>query len=123
MFWKSKKTKEVNINWERLTETSQLDEIVEESKTQPVLIYKHSTRCGISSMAMDRLERSWDESGEAIKPYYLDLISYRNISDQVAEKFRVYHQSPQVILIKDGQVVYDDSHMSISFSALTQAAG
>lgn len=123
MFWKSKKSDRVAINWETLTDSAQLDQIIEESKERPVMIYKHSTRCGISSMALDRLERSWDESGEQIKAYYLDLLSYRQLSDQVAEIFRVYHQSPQVILVKDGKVVYDDSHMSISFSALTQAAG
>ena len=123
MFWSKSKSSKVEINWERLTEASQLEQIVEESKERPVLIYKHSTRCGISGMALDRLERSWDESGEAIKPYYLDLLAYRDISNLVAETFKVYHQSPQVILIKDGQVVYDDSHMGISFSAITSAAG
>ncbi len=122
MFWNKKKSNEVSINWERLTDTAQLEQIMEESKSQPVMIYKHSTRCGISGMAMDRLERSWDESGDGIKPYYLDLLAYRNISDLVAETFKVYHQSPQVILIKNGEVVYDDSHMAISFSAITSAA-
>lgn len=123
MFWKSKKSNPVTINWETLTDSAQLDQIIEESKERPVMIYKHSTRCGISSMALDRLERSWDESGDQIKAYYLDLLSYRQLSDQVAETFQVYHQSPQVILVRDGKAVYDDSHMSISFSALTRAAG
>lgn len=122
MFWNKNKSSKVEINWERLTEASQLEQIIEESKERPVMIYKHSTRCGISGMALDRLERSWDESGETIKPYYLDLLAYRSVSDLVAETFKVYHQSPQVILIKDGQAVYDDSHMGISFNALTSAA-
>lgn len=122
MFWKKKETNAVEINWEYLREVSQLEQILEESKEQPVLIYKHSTRCGISSMVLDRLERSWGEEGNAIKPYFLDLIAYRNISNIVAEMFGVYHQSPQVILIKDGKAVYDDSHMGISFQALTHYA-
>ncbi len=118
MFWKKKETNTTEVGWEHLTEASQLERILEESKAKPVLIYKHSTRCGISSMALDRLERSWDEEGKAIKPYFLDLITYRNISNIVAEMFNVYHQSPQIIVIKDGKAVFDESHMGISFQAL-----
>jgi bacillithiol system protein YtxJ len=120
MFWKKKDSNTTEIGWENLTEISQLEKLVEESKTQPVLIYKHSTRCAISSMALDRLERSWDHQGEAFKPYFLDLITYRNISNIIAEMFGVYHQSPQVIVIKDGKAVFDESHMGISFQALSK---
>ena len=122
MFWKKKESNSIEVDWQLLTSTNQLDQIKEESKTQPVMIYKHSTRCGISSMAMDRLERSWDEEAQKIKAYYLDLIRYREVSNQVAETFKVYHQSPQVILVKDGDAVYDDSHMSISVEALKSNA-
>jgi bacillithiol system protein YtxJ len=118
MFWKKKDKNTVEIGWEKLTETAQLERILEESKEKPVLIYKHSTRCGISGMALDRLERSWDETGDGFKSYYLDLIAYRNISNIVAEMFNVYHQSPQVIVVKNGKAVYDESHMGISFEAL-----
>lgn len=118
MFWKKKETNTIEVGWEHLTEASQLESILEESKTKPVLIYKHSTRCGISSMALDRLERSWDEEGRAIKPYFLDLIAHRDISNIVAEMFNVYHQSPQIIVIKDGKAVFDESHMGISFQAV-----
>lgn len=121
MFWKKKETNTAEIGWEQLTQTSQLETILEESKEKPVLIYKHSTRCGISSMALDRLERSWDKDGDAIKPYFLDLIAHRNISNIVAEMFNVYHQSPQIIVIKNGKAVFDESHMGISFQALKNA--
>ena len=114
MFWRKKDTNTTAINWEPLNEVAQLEQILEESKTQPILIYKHSTRCGISSMALDRIEREWSEAGNHIKTYYLDLITYRNVSNIVAEMFNVWHQSPQVILIKDGKAVFDDSHMGIS---------
>lgn len=120
MFWNKKQKQRTGIEWEPLTEVSQLENILEESKDRPVLIYKHSTRCGISGMALNRLERSWDAEGTIIKPYFLDLISYRNISNIVEEMFGVYHESPQVILVKNGKAVYDDSHMGISFSALKQ---
>ena len=92
-----------------------------ESKEQPVVIFKHSTRCSISSMAFDRLRRAWKE-GENVKPYYLDLIQYRDISNQIAERFGIMHQSPQVILLKDGKAIYDNSHMGISYQDLISHA-
>ena len=108
------------MNWNKLTSTAQLDEIKAESADQPVLIFKHSTTCSISAMALSRMERNWSESA-GIKPYYLDLLANRALSGQVADTFAVNHQSPQVLLIQDGKCVYDASHMSISFQALTQA--
>ena len=111
MFWNKEIT---DINWNHLNQLDQLISIKEESKDRPVLIYKHSTRCSISSMALDRLERSWNKELEPIKAYYLDLIRFRDISNAVAESFKINHESPQVILIKNGEVVYYASHMSIS---------
>jgi bacillithiol system protein YtxJ len=108
------------MNWNELTSLEQLDAIVNESMQQPVVIFKHSTRCSISSMALDRLERSWD-NGEDLKPYYLDLIQYRDVSNQIVDKFGVMHQSPQVIILKDGQVIYDNSHMGISYQSILNA--
>lgn len=122
MFWKKKEVANP-IQWYALNELSQLEDIVKESNEQAVLIYKHSTRCGISSMALDRLERTWDhESGKKIKAYYLDLLAFREVSNAVAEKFAVYHQSPQVILIKEGKAVFDDSHMAISYDGFEKYA-
>jgi len=117
MFWKkeSKEKKEIKaVNWHELTDLSQLETIKEQSHKQPVLIYKHSTRCSISSMTLGRLERSWNEDLDAVKVYYLDLISYRQVSNAIADVFGVYHESPQVILIENGNAIYDDSHMAIS---------
>lgn len=108
------------MNWNELNEISQLDSIVEQSNLQPVLVFKHSTRCSISSMAKSRLEREWDNDS-AIKPYYLDLLSFRNISDELAHRFNVFHQSPQALLIKDGKCVYDASHSMISTDAMQNA--
>lgn len=122
MFWKKSNKVVEGVKWNELTSVSQIQSLIEESKEQPVLIYKHSTRCSISSMAMERLERSWTSEGNEIKPYYLDLISLRDVSSAVAQTFEVYHESPQIILIKNGKAVYDASHMSISFSAIESAA-
>ena len=119
MFWSKKKEQVASVEWFKLSSVEQLDEIIEESKTKPVLIYKHSTRCGVSSMAFDRLTRGWEnEYNDRLKPYYLDLIAHREVSDAVAQRFGIYHQSPQVILVKNGIATYDDSHMAISFSII-----
>ncbi|MBS9523683.1 bacillithiol system redox-active protein YtxJ [Litoribacter ruber] len=107
------------MNWTNLENTTQLEDIKKESHSQPIMIFKHSTRCSISGMAIDRLTRSWKESETShIKPYYLDLISYRQISNQIAEEFGVQHESPQVILVKDGKAVYDTSHMGINYKEI-----
>ncbi|SMD42240.1 bacillithiol system protein YtxJ [Aquiflexum balticum DSM 16537] len=104
------------MNWERIENVSQLEALKKESQDKPVLIFKHSSRCSISSMAFDRLNRNWKEADfEKVSPYFLDLISYRDISNKIAQEFGVYHQSPQVILIKNGKAVYDNSHMGISY--------
>lgn len=119
MFWNKPKEKEVEVEWFQLTSSDQIDEIVEESKEKAILIYKHSTRCGVSSMAMDRLMRSWDaEYSDKVKAYFLDLIAFRDTSNDVANHFNIYHQSPQVLLIKNGIAIYDASHMAISFDAI-----
>ncbi|WP_460910468.1 bacillithiol system redox-active protein YtxJ [Spirosoma areae] len=108
------------MNWNRLTSDTQLDVIKEESARQPILIFKHSTSCSISAMALSRMERNWsDQLG--VKPYYLDLIANRLISNKIEYVFGVEHESPQVLLIRNGKCVYDASHMSISFAGLQQA--
>ncbi|WP_224490623.1 bacillithiol system redox-active protein YtxJ [Robertkochia flava] len=102
-----------SLPWEQLQDERQLEQIREMSYDIPVLIYKHSTRCGISSMVLNRLEREYEPGGEGLKPYFIDLIKYRRVSDMVAEAFGVRHESPQILLIKKGEVVYDESHTGI----------
>lgn len=110
------------MNWISLTDSKQLDSILEESKTTPVIIYKHSTRCNISRSAFDRLERHWDTSAVgSVKRYFLDLLSFRELSDRIAEMFRVEHQSPQVLVISNGQSVMDLSHYDIAFDRIKVA--
>lgn len=102
------------FHWEALTEEEQLDEIQEESRERTVVIFKHSTRCGISRMVLRNFETSFQmEQGDDHKMYFLDLIANRDISNEVARRFGVTHQSPQVIVIKEGNVVYHASHQSI----------
>ena len=110
-----RKKESVNkINWIELTEEKTLNDIVEASKDKPVLILKHSTRCSISSMALNRIENNWNFEDDELTPYYLDLIQYRNVSNEIADKFRIMHQSPQILLIKNGECVLTASHNSIN---------
>lgn len=108
------------MNWNELTDMAQLDAIVEESKTQPVVIFKHSIRCSISTMAKGRLERS--EEPQGVKFYYLDLINHRDISNKVAELFSVHHESPQILLIKNSECTYEESHNGISMEEIEEQA-
>jgi bacillithiol system protein YtxJ len=100
------------MNWIALTTESQLAEIKDASAAKPVVIFKHSTRCSISAVAKSRLERA--KAPETISFYYLDLIKYRDISNKIASDFNVEHESPQVLLIRNGECIYDESHSGIT---------
>jgi bacillithiol system protein YtxJ len=102
------------MNWSTISELSDLGKINQISEVTPVLIFKHSTRCSVSSMAKRKLESDWNFSEIAIKPFYLDLIALRPISNAIASQYGIEHQSPQVLLIKNGKCVYNASHHHIS---------
>jgi bacillithiol system protein YtxJ len=105
--------------WKKLEGVSQLEQIHARSKEKKVLIFKHSTRCSISRTALDRLERNWKEDEmKDVEAYFLDLISYREISTQVANQFNIEHQSPQVLVIKNGEAIYDSSHFDIDYNSI-----
>lgn len=104
------------MQWIPLTTEAQLEEIVQLSETKPTLIFKHSTRCSISSTALSRLERAW--GAEESPAYYLDLIAYRPISGTIAEKFGVEHQSPQVLVINQGKCSYSATHWDIAMDEI-----
>jgi bacillithiol system protein YtxJ len=101
------------LNWNSLTDTKQIDNIVDLSHHRPQVIFKHSTSCSISSISKSRFENSGDSLSSA-DVYYLDLLSYRTVSNNIAEKLGVHHESPQVIVIINGEVTYDESHLDIS---------
>jgi len=114
MFGKNKKVSEKPLfNWILLTEISQLEQIIELSNTKLIVLFKNSTRCGISSRVLSQFEKATDSSLENVAFYYLDLLKYRNISNEIATTFNVYHQSPQVLLLKNGKVVAHNSHYNI----------
>ncbi len=99
------------MNWIELSDIAQLNEIYTNSYQKTAVIFKHSTRCSVSSMVLHRLEKTAIPSD--IDFYFLDLIKHRDISNMIAEKYSVYHESPQVLIIKDGECVYDESHNGI----------
>ena len=106
------------MNWIELKSISQIKEIVEKSKAKPQVIFKHSTRCSISAMAKGRLERGLAPGNADF--YFLDLINYRNISNQVSSEFDVSHESPQILIIRNGECVYDESHGSITMDEIKE---
>jgi monothiol bacilliredoxin len=109
------------MNWIDLHTASQLNEILERSTDRLQVIFKHSTRCATSQMVKRRLERS--EAPPAIDFYYLDLLSYRPISNQVAETFRVNHESPQVLVIRNGKCIHEESHIGITMEDILEQDG
>ncbi len=112
--------------WHKLTDISQLNDIQHLSKEQSsngltVLLFKHSTRCSISSMALSRLESKWKDD-EKIPTYYLDLLNHRDISNEIESLYSVEHASPQVLLIKNGECIYHASHTAINAAEILEAA-
>ncbi len=107
------------MNWIPLTSAAQLDTIKAQSHQKDQVIFKHSTRCGTSSVVLNRLERA--ETNAEADFYFLDLLAHRELSNRIAEDFRVYHESPQLLLIRKGECVYDESHLGISMDELLQA--
>ena len=106
------------MNWIELANAQQLEELKQKSNERPQVIFKHSTRCSISSMAKGRLDRS--EVPDGADFHYLDLISHRNISSKIADDFKVHHESPQVLVIKNGECVFDESHYGIDMEDIKQ---
>jgi bacillithiol system protein YtxJ len=106
------------MNWIALTSEAQLKEITENSVSKPQVIFKHSSRCAISSMAKSRLERNFQPA--EIDFYFLDLIAYRSLSGKVAELFSVAHESPQVLLIKNKECIYEESHSGIRMDEIIE---
>ncbi len=102
------------MKWNKLETLDTLDDIIGKSCTVPIVIFKHSTRCSISSMALNRMSQGIEHT-----PYYLiDIIAHRNISNEVSERFNIIHQSPQVLIIHQGKCIYEASHLEISSSEL-----
>ena len=108
------------IPWNRLSSVNQLIEIEKESFHQPIAIFKHSTRCGTSSMALRQFESQFETDNTSVKLYFLDLLSFKDISNEIAIRFQVFHESPQLIVLKDGNTIHHSSHHQIDAGLLEQ---
>ncbi|PKV52088.1 bacillithiol system protein YtxJ [Aquimarina sp. MAR_2010_214] len=117
---KEPKQEKQALPWQVLNSISQLAEIEEASKAKTQAIFKHSTRCGISSMVIRNFENSFDLTEDQIDLYYLDLLNHRDVSAEVAAKFQVFHESPQFIVIRNGVMVHHSSHSMITPQVLHQ---
>ena len=102
------------MNWIFLTDYSQISDAL--IKLESFIVFKHSTRCSISRMVKDRFERNFDLTNVSV--YYLDLLTYRLISDQLSIDFDIEHQSPQLLFIKKGKCIYHASHNGINMKAI-----
>lgn len=107
------------MKWQDLNTSEHLDKLIEDSENSPQLIFKYSSRCSISDVVRNRLEKNMKPG---ITYHFLDLIRYRGLSNEIAEKFDVTHESPQVLLIKNRQCIYDDSHLSVNMEDIVKHA-
>jgi bacillithiol system protein YtxJ len=111
----------MNSAWNILETHADLKAAFEESQVRPVLVFKHSTRCSISSMALNRLKGLGDDFLQNTPFYYLDLIAYRDLSSSIADQTGVRHESPQILIIDKGECRYHASHMEISAASIQSA--
>ena len=117
----SQKGQESTVQWSYITALAELEQLDKESGEQPVLIFKHSVRCSISAVMLNGFERNFEESA-VFKPYFLDLITYREISNAVSLKYTVIHESPQILLIVKGNCIYSSSHNGINYREINEKA-
>ncbi len=109
------------LNWIPLTSVHEVEALKNRSHEIPCLIFKHSNRCNVSAIAKYRLEDDWSFESTQIEAYFLDLLQFKSTSHFVADTFQVFHESPQVLLILNGQCVYDASHLDISVEELKES--
>ena len=110
----SKEVEETYLSWTPLISVEEINTIKEISKNQSILIFKHSTRCGISRMIIKQFESLFNEENKQLKVYYLDLLNFSEVSSKLSEVFQVIHQSPQLLVIKNGISIYNESHYEIT---------
>lgn len=103
-------------DWLHLVDDSQLNMAIAQSHHSLVLIFKHSTRCGISSMVLNRFNRN--ELPQAANLYLLDILKYRDLSNRIASEFHVHHESPQLLVLRNGDCILDYSHNEINVSSV-----
>lgn len=118
LFSSSSEASNRHLDWIELVDLHQLDDVVTSSFEKIVVLFKHSTRCGVSNMVLKSFKSGYDYSKERVELYYLDLLAHRDISNEVAVRFQIEHQSPQMIILKNGKAIYSASHQSIDVAII-----
>lgn len=108
--------------WRVLSSIAELDAILAASESRPQLLFKHSTRCSISDVAFSRLKDGAALLQPVMQVHYLDLIAHRDVSNAIAERLQVAHESPQTLLVYKGECVLDQSHSGIIVAELLEVA-
>ena len=116
----SEPDKKTNINWNTISSNEDLDELLERSKQRPQLIYKHSTICSFSRMAQGELISAADEIEKKADINYVGVIETRPLSNKVSQVLGIRHESPQIILVKNGEAIWDASHGGVKGSTILQ---
>lgn len=106
------------MNWIELSTPTQLQGIQKDTSNAAYLLYKHSPTCSICSMTKMRIERAWDFAEEQLKPYFLNVLDHRSLSDEVAHIFDTKHESPQILLVQNGRSVHQASHFDIDIKTV-----
>ena len=104
--------------WKKIESQKDLDAALEKSSQQKVLIFKHSTKCFISKTVLRSFEKQMQESDKNFGYYFLDLLAYRSISNEIESRFDVVHQSPQLIVLENGKAIYNASHQNIDLDKI-----
>lgn len=110
---KSVSIKREALPWKNISSVEQLTELLHNVGEKPILLFKHSTRCGVSSMVLKSFENQWDTGTELCDIYFVDLLNHRDVSNEIAVLTGIMHQSPQAIVIKGKEIVYDATHSAI----------
>lgn len=108
------------MKWRTITTEEDIEEMVRQSQSTACLVYKHSTRCTMSEMIKYILEEEWDFGETELIPYYLDILAHKKLAAKIADDFQVYHQSPQVLLIQEGECTFDEDHKAISVEEIRE---
>ncbi|WP_232735344.1 bacillithiol system redox-active protein YtxJ [Nonlabens sp. MB-3u-79] len=111
---------QTGIQWEPLESVDQLDNVIKNSTLKPKVIFKHSTRCGISRMVLRQFENGFEKNDDEVTFYFLDLLNYKEVSAAVASKLNVVHQSPQVIILYNNEILHTESHQGIDIKKVQQ---
>lgn len=106
------------ISWKPLTSVQDVSSVVQLSDYVPVIIFKHSTLCAISAMVKSRVELEWDLASDTVAVFCVDVLAHREVSEEIADRFGVIHESPQLLLIEQGRRAYDASHADICIDEL-----